>query len=143
MFHAELYQSRRNQLIQGMANQGLILLLGNGESSLNYTDNTYPFRQDSSFLYFCGIDRPDMALVIDTASGQSTLYADNLSLDYQVWMGVQPTTEVWAQRAGIEKWAPYDQLATDLAKASVIHYLPPYRAENPTGSSLARPQRCL
>lgn len=130
MFHAELYQNRRRRLAQSLANQGLILLLGNGESSFNYTDNTYPFRQDSSFLYFCGIDRPDMALVIDTASGQSTLYADDLSLDYQVWMGVQPATAEWAHKAGVEKWAPYDQLAADLAKAGQILYLPPYRAEN-------------
>lgn len=130
MFHAALYQERRATLARALANQGLILLLGNEESNMNYQDNNYPFRQDSSFLYYAGIDRPGMALLIDTASGKTTLYGDDLSLDYQVWMGVQPTMAEWAALSGIERTAPASQLAVDTAGAAPLHYLPPYRAEN-------------
>ena len=44
---------------------GFIVLLGNEEGSMNYKDNLYPFRQDSTFLYFFGIDRPGINATID------------------------------------------------------------------------------
>jgi Xaa-Pro aminopeptidase len=51
MFSRETYKERRRVLSAAMG-KGLILLLGNSESGMNYKDNVYPFRQDSSFLYF-------------------------------------------------------------------------------------------
>ena len=56
MFSADVYIERRNRLRAGVG-AGLILFLGNEESPMNYTDNQYPFRQDSSFLYFFGLKR--------------------------------------------------------------------------------------
>lgn len=129
MFPAPTYQARRRQLASALANQGLLLIMGNAESPMNYEDNTYPFRQDSNFLYFCGINRPGMALLIDTANGETTLFADDLSLDYQVWMGVQPDGRAWADLAGIEHWAPFSELPARLAAARQLHYLPAYRAD--------------
>ena len=32
---------------------------------MNYTANNYPFRQDSSFLYYFGLDMPGLAGMID------------------------------------------------------------------------------
>ena len=32
---------------------------------MNYADNCYPFRQDSSFLYFAGLSEPRLAVLID------------------------------------------------------------------------------
>ena len=64
MFKTETYKTRREKLAKTLGN-GLVLFLGNEESSMNFKDNVYPFRQDSSFLYFFGIDRPDIAAVID------------------------------------------------------------------------------
>ena len=64
MFSRETYQTRRKNL-QSKMNSGLILLLGNAESPMNYADNCYRFRQDSSFLYFFGLNQPDLAAVID------------------------------------------------------------------------------
>jgi len=58
MFATEIYLDRRNRLVRQF-NKALILSLGNGESPINSFENCYPFRQDSSFLYFCGLDRPD------------------------------------------------------------------------------------
>ena len=66
MFSRETYQTRRKNL-QAKLGTGLVLLLGNSESPMNYADNCYPFRQDSSFLYFFGLDQPDLAAVIAAA----------------------------------------------------------------------------
>ena len=64
MFDKNIYIERRKQL-QHAVGSGMILLLGNEESSMNYKDNLYPFRQDSSFLYFFVIDRPALIGFID------------------------------------------------------------------------------
>lgn len=51
MFAKETYTTRRNSLKKSLGT-GLLLFLGNEESGMNYEDNTYHFRQDSTFLYF-------------------------------------------------------------------------------------------
>lgn len=133
MFGKDTYLQRRQSLMKGL-NDGLVLLLGNEESSKNYKDNTYRFRQDSNFLYFLGWDRPHLAAVLDTATGQTTLYGDDLTIDHIVWMGPHATMREMAERVGVEHTAAYDELGAVLAEAKKqgrpIHYLPPYRAEN-------------
>ena len=57
MFPKEVYWQRR-KLLREMVGDGLIFFPGNEESSMNYSDNTYHYRQDSSFLYFFGINKP-------------------------------------------------------------------------------------
>ena len=51
MFDSATYQKRRCNLREKVGD-GLILILGNNEAPANYPDNTYKFRQDSSFVYF-------------------------------------------------------------------------------------------
>ncbi len=51
MFKPEVYIQRRKQLADSVSS-GLILLPGNEESPMNYPNNTYHFRQDSTFLYY-------------------------------------------------------------------------------------------
>ena len=48
MFAKETYTTRRNSLKKSLGT-GLLLFLGNEESGMNYEDNTYHFRQDSTF----------------------------------------------------------------------------------------------
>lgn len=132
MFSAQTYEQRRSALMAKVGS-GLILLPANEESSMNYADNTYPYRQDSHFLYFSGLNQPGLALVLDADSGISTLYGDDLSIDYIVWMGPQPTIAALAASAGIERTAPYSELAqllkTAAAKGQAVHFMPPYRAD--------------
>ncbi len=131
MFPASTYQTRRATLLQRVE-RGPILLLGNRLSSINYPDQHYPFRQDSSFLYYLGIDRPDLAAMLDPATGESTLYGDDFTLDHQVWMGPQPRLQEWAERSGLARVKPMAQLIADLQALRVeeLHFLPPYRPEN-------------
>ena len=64
MFDSATYQKRRCNLREKVGD-GLILILGNNEAPANYPDNTYKFRQDSSFVYFFGHSHPGYAGIIE------------------------------------------------------------------------------
>ena len=55
LFEANTYINRRTKLASQVG-EGIILLLANNEAPMNYSDNTYPYRQDSTFLYFFGLN---------------------------------------------------------------------------------------
>ena len=57
MFSAKTYAARRNML-RTKIGSGIILLPGNSLSPNNYPNNAYYFRQDSSFLYYFGLNIP-------------------------------------------------------------------------------------
>lgn len=132
MFPASTYTARRRQLMAAMGS-GLIWLPGNEDSPLNYADNVYPYRQDSTFLYYIGIDHPGFSALIDADEGTTTLFADDASIDDVIWTGPQPSVAETAALCGIEHVAPAAHLPAALSKAASkgqgIHYLPPYRAD--------------
>ena len=133
MFKKKTYQSRREKLAT-QVEKGLILLLGNDDVGMNYSANVYHFRQDSSFLYFIGIDQPGLAAVIDTENGTTTVFGNELTLEDIVWTGAQPSIKDKAARVGIDKTERKSELAEVLAAAHSagrkVHFLPPYRAKN-------------
>ncbi|MFD3002957.1 aminopeptidase P family protein [Pontibacter toksunensis] len=133
MFHKDTYKQRRAQL-KRQVGSGLILLLGNEESSMNYKDNWYPFRQDSSFLYFFGLDQPGLVGVINVDKDTETIYGNEATVDDIVWTGVQEPLKELAARTGVSETKPLAALATDIKNArsrnQPIHFLPPYRPEH-------------
>ncbi len=133
MFDKKTYVQRREQL-RKRVKQGLILILGNGDVPMNYKANIYRFRQDSSFLYFFGLDHENMAGVLDADSGEDILFGNDVTLDDIIWMGPQPPVSEKADRIGVKRSLPFSKLAGVLAdarkKQRPIHFLPPYRAEN-------------
>lgn len=133
MFEKNVYKNRRMRLREKMTD-GLILILGNGEAPANYTDNTYKFRQDSSFLYFFGLNHPGFAGVIDIESGDEYIFGNDVDIDDIIWMGPQPSVREMASEVGVEKTAPFAELGACLKKAIAqgrrIHFLPPYRFRN-------------
>ena len=92
MFSRETYTKRQQELLANV-NSGIILLLGNEDSPMNYTDNTYHFRQDSTFLYFFGLSRPGLVALFDTADGSISIYGDDYTVEDYVWMGKQPSIQ--------------------------------------------------
>jgi Xaa-Pro aminopeptidase len=116
-----------------MGDAGLILLPGHTESPVNYAGNTYRFRQESSFLYYFGLALPDLAGVIDTATGEATLFGDDFSIDDIIWMGVQPKISELGASVGITRTAPLATLAEVIAAATskgrAVHILPTDRGE--------------
>ncbi len=133
MFPTKIYVKRRQQL-QQKVKSGLILLLGNEESSMNYTDNHYHFRQDSNFLYFLGLDQAGLAGIIDIDNNQTILFGNELTIDDIVWTGPQPALTDLAAQVGVTKVKPKNAIAKYLKKArkkgQAVHFLPPYRPEN-------------
>lgn len=133
MFPANVYVERRKRLREQIE-AGLILLLGNEESPMNYADNQYPFRQDSSFLYFFGLDFPSLTAVIDIDQGTECVFGPDLTVDDIIWTGPQPTLKEKCQKAGVFETAALSQSEAVLKKAMQqgrkIHFLPQYRPEN-------------
>lgn len=132
MFTADIYAKRRAELRRRVGH-GLILLPGNSESPMNYPNNAYHFRQDSTFLYFFGHNVPMLAGVIDADSGAETLYGDDFTVDDIIWMGPQATVADLAAQVGVANAKPMAALAADvrraIAQGRAVHYLPPYRGE--------------
>ncbi len=64
MFSKETYIDRREQLKKTIGS-GLLLFIGNEECGMNYADNAYAFRQDSTFLYFFGLSSANLTAIID------------------------------------------------------------------------------
>lgn len=133
MFSCDEYQGRRRQLKQSMSS-GLVLLLGADAIPLTSPRDAYPFRQDSTFAYFLGLQRPALAAIIDLDDGRELLFGDEQSDSDIIWHGPHPTSlREEAAQAGINTVLPFADLQQLLVRAQqqkrAIHYVPPYRAE--------------
>ena len=116
-----------------LVGHGLIVLMGNNESPMNYPSNTYKFRQDSSFLYFFGQHRDGLVGVIDADSGAETLLGDEIDIDDIVWYGEVTSVVQMAEECGVAHTAPMAALTEMVVQAQKagrkVHFLPPYRHE--------------
>jgi len=121
------YTNRRQDLIDNVK-ESQLLLIGNTYSPMNYKDNHYPFRQDSTFLYYVGINLPDLCAIIDTDTGVITLYGDDLTMDMIIWTGNQPSLAELGGRSGITEIKKLSALKNDINEN--VKYLPPYRGEH-------------
>lgn len=133
MFSKEIYIKRRQELKELMKS-GVLLFLGNNEASMNYRSNTYKYRQDSSFLYFFGIDHPGFAAVIDVDNNAECVFANDVDMDDIIWMGPQPSVKEQAAEVGVNQSHPFNDLNGVIADAvkqgRKVHFLPPYRHDN-------------
>ena len=131
MFSKEVYVNRRAEL-RTLVKEGVIILFGNNESPCNYPGNAYyPFRQDSSFLYYFGQKRDGLVGVIDCDNNKECLIGDDIDIDDIVWFGSVDSVADLAEQVGVAHSAPMKTLQEicDAAKKSnrKIHFLPPYR----------------
>lgn len=132
MFSPDTYAMRRTRLIESMKS-GIILFPSNPDSPMNYRANVYPYRQDSNFLYFFGIDRPGYSAILDIESNETTLYGNDPSMDDIIWTGPQPSLRSLASACGVKRIKDGDELPKALAAAlksgRKIHFLPIYRSD--------------
>ncbi|WP_289066401.1 aminopeptidase P family protein [uncultured Alistipes sp.] len=132
MFSAQTYSARRAEL-RARIGGGLVLLPGNLPSPNNYPNNAYYFRQDSSFLYFFGLNAPALVGLLDTDSGDDMLFGDDFTVDDIIWTGPQPSLSELGAQVGVAHTYPLAELEQRLRKAVAlgrrIHFLPPYRGE--------------
>ncbi|MBO5880412.1 MAG: aminopeptidase P family protein [Paraprevotella sp.] len=130
LFNKETYTNRRFRL-KSQVKGGIIVLFGNNESPVNYPNNSYKFRQDSSFLYFYGQHREGLVGVIDIDNDKEYLIGNDIDIEDIIWCGSVDSVADMASQCGVANSAPMGFL-TELIqdaqnKGRKIHFLPPYR----------------
>lgn len=132
MMNKNDYVGRRRKLAKDIGS-GIVLIFGNKLIPRNYSANTYPFRQDSNFLYFTGISIPGYCLMLDCNKGEEILFGYDPGIEDSIWSGPQASLKEAGQICGIDKTMPDSSLASFIAEAAKekveIHYLPPYPHE--------------
>ena len=133
MFSSEVYKNRRKNLVK-ILKSGVYLFLGNNETPMNYPSNGYHFRQDSSFLYFFGLDIAGAAAIIDIEEGKEIIFANDYDVSDIVWMGPQPKIKDLAEKCEVFETAPFSELEKYVEKVinsgRTINFLPPYKHDN-------------
>ncbi|MEG1563015.1 MAG: aminopeptidase P family protein [Bacteroides sp.] len=133
MFSKETYVQRR-ALLKKEIGSGVLLFLGNDECGLNFQDNTFRYRQDSTFLYFFGLSYAGLSAIIDIDEDKEIIFGDELTIDHIVWMGTQPTIKEKSELVGVTHTLPsaaiVSYLHKSVQKGQTVHFLPPYRAEH-------------
>lgn len=130
LFSKQTYIERR-EILRKRIGTGLILIMGNNDSPMNYPANVYRFRQDSCFLYFFAQHREGLVGVIDADEGKEYLFGNDIDIEDIVWYGQVDSVADMAAEVGVSNSAPMNQLKelVDNAKKQgrKIHFLPPYR----------------
>ena len=142
MFDKSIYVQRRKRLSElvgtgqggtAQVDSGIVLMVGHDESPMNYADNPYAFRQDSSFLYYFGLDEPGLIALIDLDEGREIVFGNDRTVNEVIWMGPTASVQQKCERVGVDQSAPLDQLPPIIDEAirqgRRIHFLPPSRPE--------------
>ena len=132
MFSKATYLARRKAL-KNKVKSGILIFPGNKETGMNYDSNWYPFRQDSTFLYYFGINLPDLYVVIDLDEDKEILFGNDLTPEDMVWVGAAEPLSIYAEKCGLAEVKPMSKLEQVIQKAKqqgkTLHFLPPYRSK--------------
>lgn len=132
-FNKETYINRRNVLKQNIK-KGIIVFCGNNCSPSNYPNNSYKYRQDSSFLYYFGQQREGLIGIIDIDNDEEYLLGDDIDINDIIWTGYIPSINDLAMEVGVKKSAPLCKFKNIIQNRlpistinTTIHFLPQYR----------------
>lgn len=132
MFQPDIYRLRRERLSKTMGS-GILLFVGHSSMPVNAPDNVFPFRQDSSFLYYFGHNVPGLVGMVDTETGEHVLFAPVPDPEAFIWSGPQPGPDKLAQEVGADRGmnitALQGYLDARVHRGAPIHFLPPYRPD--------------
>ena len=132
MFASKTYINRRNELKKIMKS-GILFFPGAVDTPMNYRSNTYKFRQDSTFLYYFGIDAPNIAAVIDVDNNSEIIFGDDRDIDDIVWMGPEKSISEKAFGVGISETKSMSKLTEAFAShtkaGEIVHYLPQHQSQ--------------
>ena len=130
LFSKQTYVERR-EVLRKRIGSGLIIIMGNNDSPMNYPANVYRFRQDSCFLYYFGLHREGLVGVIDADENKEYLIGNDIDIEDIVWFGQVDSVADMASQTGVANSAPMKQLQALVDKVKAqgrrIHFLPPYR----------------
>ena len=132
MFNKDVYVNRREKL-KSIIKEGVIILPGNQQSPRNYRGNDYHFEQDSNFLYYFGIDIPNLMGIIDVDNNKEYIFGKDYTLDDIVWSGEQKLLKEFAHDSGVDNFIELSELesfANQLLKEErKLLFLPQCRAD--------------
>jgi Xaa-Pro aminopeptidase len=133
LFEKQVYIDRRAVLKKNLKS-GIVIILGNDQLGMNYDHNWYPFRQDSTFLYYFGLNVDGLAAMIDIDNDDEIIFGNEKTIDDIVWTGPLPTVKEMAAAVGIDKCHAYDEIAeyisNGLKSNRKIHITPQHRGDN-------------
>ncbi|MCI6153199.1 MAG: aminopeptidase P family protein [Fusobacterium perfoetens] len=133
MFARRTYEKRRLALRNNFED-GIILICGNSLSPANYRDNTFPFVQDSTFLYYFGLNKENLIGVIDIDKEQEYIFGNELTMDDIIWSGPQISLGDQCKLVGVENLLPYEDIKRFLYEVKhsgrKIHYINQYLPNN-------------
>jgi Xaa-Pro aminopeptidase len=123
----EFFISNRQKILD-VSDADVLVFTANRRMQRN-GDNTYPFRQDSSFWYLTGLDEPNFVLVI--TKDRAYLIQPQLSFAEAIFDGVADI-EAMQNTSGINEiygnTKGWQELETDLKEASIIGYIAPTKS---------------
>ncbi len=102
------YADRRTRFLAGL--EGPVLLMAGGLVSRNYPANVYPYRADSTFLYF--FERPEAgsAAFFDPADGRVTLFLTERTVADALWHGALEAFDAVKARQQVDAVLPVEAL---------------------------------
>jgi Xaa-Pro aminopeptidase len=108
------YADRRKRFLSGL--DGPVLLMAGGFLSRNYPANPYPFRADSTFLYF--FERPEAgsAAFFDPADGTVTLFIAERTVADALWHGELEAFPQVKERQRVDAVLPVEQLEAQVQR---------------------------
>ena len=83
------HKRRRAEFLNSL--DGPVLLFAGGWMSRNYPANWWPFRADSTFLFFFPDPEPNAAALFDPKDGSVTLFLDERTQQDALWHGSVPS----------------------------------------------------
>lgn len=132
MFDKKVYIERREKL-KDILKGGVVIFPGNQESPRNYRGNDYHFEQDSTFLYYFGMNIPNLIGVIDIDNNKEYIFGTDFTLDDIVWMGEQKLLKSFAEDVGVKNFVEMSEFNSFvnqlLEEKRELLFLPQYRAE--------------
>ncbi|ORZ17833.1 peptidase M24, structural domain-containing protein [Absidia repens] len=105
-------------------NDGVIYLNGSVMQERDNTDVELPFRQESNFYYVTGVNEPDFHVVIDIATGKTTLVAPNVVPDHVMWMGMPDSLETLQAKYDVDQVIYADKINALITPAPKVYTLP-------------------
>ena len=108
----------RRQQLQHMMNDS-ILLMGNREYPRNFPANHLPFRQDSTFWYYTGLNHPNAAWF--SSPSEDILFLPTQHPSDVLWHGPHETNQEIAERLGFSSWKPRKSLHAFMQQYPGVH----------------------
>ncbi len=130
------YVERRKRLLAGL--EGPALLMAGGLLSRNYPANTFPYRADSTFLYFFERPEPGSAALFDPAEGTVTLFLPGRTVADALWHGALEPFEAAQVRHRVDVVVAVEQLEAQVKKLARGRHVRALAVADPKATRRAR-----